>query len=1195
MRRKISVKILSLLMCMALIFSCLPLAFAEESKTFSIATINDTHYYPESLSGNKKEALYTYLEGHNCVYEDLYSILDAALASLEYEVKNNGVKYIALVGDLTTNGEYEGHIELAQKLKAFEEKTGAVILVTPGNHDINNSRASSFVNDKKEPARITTPAEFYEIYKDLGFSDAYHKFTDFTAGTHGSLSYSVKTDDGYRLILADAGKFTSEVTESGEDEQETGGTFTPELLSWVLSEAEDAKKDGETPILFTHWNLSGMNYFHEYLMQGFVIDDGYKLQEILADAGINYAFGGHQHVSDISITYSDSGNPMYSVITPTLSQFPFSYRVTDFTKTNEDLSVTFNQKSCDEYSGVKALSGNGTYPTPYRETGFFKQHSAGTNGSGYLFKIIKNALDGYINDIRAEGSIVSYIEKELDIDIEELVNTYLFGGITFEGVNVLSGANVMSFLDDLDTQLMEKFIYQKSNTYALIQEVLSAVVDTQISEIPCTKFIDTYGFGDPDRGGTLGDVFLSVVAYMYHGNEDISDDPFMQDFVEFCGTTEFFELLLDIVKEHIVDTLLFDTILGSIDFHLDSLFINEAEPAGGYVQMIYTFVLGLIDSGLFNAENAEDFAKAIAKIANNFNDISLKRLVEAVLGTGLLPFGTTTDELVDYLINEFLPPEVQQAAVYQAKIVLGGMLIDDTKDFDVTYVNKGAIDVVPTKEDMQIPVNTVLSPTSDNSTSFTISWFTKYSVTNTDIEIVKSSESFKGVATTGKNITAVTEDATYTAPGFDAGTIAILPWTQDVVKHTVTVTGLSPDTEYKFRFGDFEKGFTDEGSITTAPEKDGKFTFIHASGTEGFIPLHYENFSDVLNAADTLYPDYRFMVHTGSFVEIPENDDEWSYAFSAGENHFKNKLTAYAPGENDADGEYTAMKYFSVDNAEQEFKESGIYYSYNYGDAHFVILNTNLLTSGGLLSKEQTEWLKKDLNNSDKTWNILVMHQSIYGTNTVSELHKQIVRLMEEYDVDLILQGSESVYVRTGLIDNDTLIDAYTKKVNLNGTQYDTYYDAKGTVAVISGSAGHSFEGEAPYSNLYEESESYSLPMFSAITIDGNILAVDAYTVDGDKTEKVDSFAIEKSDSEIKLGDVNLDGEITAADARLALRYSVGLEALSKKQKAAANANLDDSVTSADARLILRASVGLEKIKPEYIYLSKTELNNIKY
>ena len=64
-----------------------------------------------------------------------------------------------------------------------------------------------------------------------------------------------------------------------------------------------------------------------------------------------------------------------------------------------------------------------------------------------------------------------------------------------------------------------------------------------------------------------------------------------------------------------------------------------------------------------------------------------------------------------------------------------------------------------------------------------------------------------------------------------------------------------------------------------------------------------------------------------------------------------------------------------------------------------------------------------------------------------------------------------------------------------------------------------------------------------------------------------------------KPGDVDGDGELTSADARLSLRASVGLEKDIVKGSAAyaaADADGDGEVTSGDARLILRASVGLE-------------------
>lgn len=62
------------------------------------------------------------------------------------------------------------------------------------------------------------------------------------------------------------------------------------------------------------------------------------------------------------------------------------------------------------------------------------------------------------------------------------------------------------------------------------------------------------------------------------------------------------------------------------------------------------------------------------------------------------------------------------------------------------------------------------------------------------------------------------------------------------------------------------------------------------------------------------------------------------------------------------------------------------------------------------------------------------------------------------------------------------------------------------------------------------------------------------------------------------LGDIDGNDSITAADARLALRASVGLETLSPEQTAAADADFNGTITAADARLILRASVGLETL-----------------
>ncbi|MBQ6067833.1 MAG: zinc finger-like domain-containing protein [Clostridia bacterium] len=63
-----------------------------------------------------------------------------------------------------------------------------------------------------------------------------------------------------------------------------------------------------------------------------------------------------------------------------------------------------------------------------------------------------------------------------------------------------------------------------------------------------------------------------------------------------------------------------------------------------------------------------------------------------------------------------------------------------------------------------------------------------------------------------------------------------------------------------------------------------------------------------------------------------------------------------------------------------------------------------------------------------------------------------------------------------------------------------------------------------------------------------------------------------------EIGDVDNDGAISAADARLALRASVGLEKMEKDTQRflSADADIDGKITSADARLILRVSVKLD-------------------
>ncbi len=60
-------------------------------------------------------------------------------------------------------------------------------------------------------------------------------------------------------------------------------------------------------------------------------------------------------------------------------------------------------------------------------------------------------------------------------------------------------------------------------------------------------------------------------------------------------------------------------------------------------------------------------------------------------------------------------------------------------------------------------------------------------------------------------------------------------------------------------------------------------------------------------------------------------------------------------------------------------------------------------------------------------------------------------------------------------------------------------------------------------------------------------------------------------------GDVNADGDVTAVDARLILRFSAGLDSFTDSEKEIADINRDGKANAIDARLALRISARLEK------------------
>lgn len=109
-----------------------------------------------------------------------------------------------------------------------------------------------------------------------------------------------------------------------------------------------------------------------------------------------------------------------------------------------------------------------------------------------------------------------------------------------------------------------------------------------------------------------------------------------------------------------------------------------------------------------------------------------------------------------------------------------------------------------------------------------------------------------------------------------------------------------------------------------------------------------------------------------------------------------------------------------------------------------------------------------------------------------------------------------------------------------------------------------------------------------SMSIDKAILVIEAVDVEEPTTEEptTEEPTTEESSTDDNdkylLGDVNLDGRVTAADARLALRIAAQLEDITAISRVAlhnADVITNNKIDAADARLILRVSAQLDKFE----------------
>ncbi|MFJ7728523.1 metallophosphoesterase [Neobacillus sp. NPDC097160] len=425
----------------------------------------------------------------------------------------------------------------------------------------------------------------------------------------------------------------------------------------------------------------------------------------------------------------------------------------------------------------------------------------------------------------------------------------------------------------------------------------------------------------------------------------------------------------------------------------------------------------------------------------------------------------------------------------------------------------------------------------DSTTSKGFTWYTSHDFKGSDVQVVKKTGAKK--------------------PDFKkavkfSGSYSLSTNSLNEYVHKAEATGLKADTEYYFRVGDQSQNkWSEVGTYTTAPKK-GAFTFIDLADTQAKTEDEAILSSETISKALETVPDAEFIVHNGDLVDKGVKEEQWDWLLGHSQESLMNTTIAPSAG-NHEDENYAFIDHFNLEVPANSETETGAYYSYDYSNAHFVILNSNEDSDAyANFSEEQIQWLKDDVKAAkaaDAKWIIVNIHKGPYTTSNhatdsdilgANGVRNKVAPLMAELDIDFVLQGHDHIYARTKPITSDGTASE-TKKITetKKGQTVEYTVNPDGTIYLIPATAGPKvyYKNQKPqlgpaYYNLFEVADENHAaiygpdpgdskrPMrsqiqnFVGITINKDKLTAVTYEIDQNKNNAepfiVDQFGIIK-------------------------------------------------------------------------------------
>ncbi len=377
----------------------------------------------------------------------------------------------------------------------------------------------------------------------------------------------------------------------------------------------------------------------------------------------------------------------------------------------------------------------------------------------------------------------------------------------------------------------------------------------------------------------------------------------------------------------------------------------------------------------------------------------------------------------------------------------------------------------------------------------------------------------------------------------------VFEWEGNYV-HKAVVSGLEAGKTYYYDVGD-ETVRSAAGKFVT-DDGDSSLNFIAIADVQASSLENFQEAALVVEAAQNTMPNAEFMVNLGDFTNDSTNEEWDAYDTAMGAYNIGTTLVPISGNHDGLGVEYWFNNMFCLDTNESVQIKDGVNYSFDYGNVHFAVLNTNDLLS---ISFAQLKWLKNDLNSTDADWKIVCMHKSPYSLGKDAKwpdalyLQSSLTKVLDECNVDLVMSGHDHQYLRTKALKNNKVNEDGTVYV-LAGTAGTKRYEVRsfleghflkkdfiGNLVIQKNGYGNYWDGED-----WDQSRQTNVGgCFNTISVNGGNLTFNSYILADEPDANgnsvitnTDSFTLTKATGENK---ITFTGDNTTSE----LEYNLGI------------------------------------------------------